>query len=187
MELFVMVDKIKNHSSLLTAVSQASPDTKTLRRSFQQLSSGLRVHEALKGSAAPENSERARKPEKVEKLVNELSDAVSFSSKALRSLERIAEEGKSSDAELASVEGLARSLDGLREEMDGMLKVLQSRADTAEVVQENYTAADSRIEDVESARAKAVDANTKIRFNGSNMADVHDGLIPERVARLLAE
>ena len=186
-----MVDSIKDRSSLSTAsYAQPSPSSQSLRKSFQHLSSGLDVNETVRDQSAVVNLAKPANKDRMEKLLSGLHDAVSFSSKALEALEQIAREGSGGEPERQTVESIARDLEGIRGDIGNVLEGLRKKADTAEVIQENLTAADVSKEDVKAVQAYAERTGSHIQFSDNEALDAHSGnggLTIERVASLLAE
>jgi hypothetical protein len=175
-----MVDSIKNDPRISQTRSVVRNDA-SLRENFRQLSSGLSVSQAAQEAQVTSNSPKGRP--QVNKLVNNLNDAVKFSREALQALEKVV-----SEEEAGSVIGeFTADLERLRLDIVDLLEDLRSRARTAEVISENIEAADARLEDVERAGAKAREASVQIQFRSEEALQAHGALTLEKVNRLLDE
>lgn len=191
-----MVDSIKSQTPVLTpskskSVQEQSNNTASLRDNFKSLSSGLTVAQAANDTPAVVNIRREGNSDKAGRLKDNLNDAVRFSNEALRSLENIAsdKELKAEKPEpVGSVQELAADLDRLKSDIVDLLDELRSRAETADLISENYQAAGARLEDVEKAQTKAQSTSSDIQFNSEQALNAHSGeLTLERVQQLLSE
>ena len=170
-----MVDSIKS-----TTLSSGGNRAAKLRTSFKDVSSGLRV-EGKDGSSA--SSEAAKNPEKTGKVVRNLNDAVSFSTLALESLEGL----ESGSAEIGVVQEFAEDLDKLKEDIKSVLDVLRSRADRAEIAQENLRSSSAKLRDVDAATQAAENTRAQISQGDEKALEAHSNLNAERVISLLRE
>lgn len=174
-----MVDSIK--SSTLSSGNVTEARTDKLRSSFKDVSSGLRVEKATEAAPPPKN------PERTGKVVRNLNDAVSFSSLALESLEGLATEAGASPAEVSVVREFAEDLDKLRDDIKSVLRVLRSRAERAEIAQENLRSSAALIRDVDAATRAAESTGSEISQGSEKALEAHSNLDAERVIALLRD
>lgn len=178
-----MVDVV--NKSRVAYLRPKTDQAQVLRENFRNLSSG-RIPVSVEQNAAVVASDRSRN-KKVTELLGNLNDAVSFSSMALKSLEQLTgNEAGSADAPEV-VKEFSQDIDKLRGDIGGVLDLLRNRAQHIEVIQENLTSSEARIEDVDAAQRKAVETSNGIQNDGLAAVDAHQGLSFDRVQALLAE
>ncbi len=169
-----MVDKIT--SSQVGAV--------TLRSNFKNASSGVKVEGKTSSDAVvvePKN-ESAR----VSSVVDSLKNAVAYSSKALSSLKEVQElSDKAKGTNVVS--DLTKDLGRLQSEVTEMVGLLQDSVDTAEVIQENISSSDARLDDVQAANEHAESTGGQIRYDREAAISAHGQLNAANVASLLEE
>ena len=159
--------------------SRSSGDS--LRTNFRSLSSGKA---APSGDAA---EVRALRPDSsnIDQVIQGLSDAVSFSAKALKSLEGLGDEVKQTEKNRAAEFG--KDLEALRKTIGSTIESLQSGIATAEVIRENVTSSESKIEDLDAAHEQVASMLTEIEDNSKEALAAHKPLLADRVAALLSE
>ena len=182
-----MVDSIKSRNSSSSSSSTA-PRTEKLRSNFKNLSSGLQVAKGAESEAASNvASANVKNPEKTSKVLRNLNDAVSFSSLALKSLDGVSEDIQSEGAEANVVREFAQDLDKLREDIKGILNVLRSRAERAEVARENLQSSSARLRDVDAATEAAEITRSQISFENKEALEAHSNIDAEKVLSLLSD
>ena len=194
-EVVVMVDAIKARP--VVNGTQAAKQA-TLRTSFENLSSGLKVAETVAkdqfvstrraeaGSADKANGGDKKVERKVDRALNSLKDAVSLSSKVLEHLDQVSNgDGDNSDSS-DPIRELARDLDQVRQDVSQVLKQLRERHAHAQVLKENIDSAASNPEDLTAAQARAENISLQVVDGDTSLVDAHD-ISPERVASLLAD
>lgn len=170
-----MVDRIKNFSAPSSA---PRPSANSLRTSFQSLSSG-RVTEQAKTSRKAVAADVPAEPKHAASILSDLNEAVSLSSRAVRSLEQISQSGQNgapSDAD----DGFTKEISRLRDDIDRV----RSRMD---VLSENINSAGAALQDVDAAQAQARKTGSEINQGGPTALDAHSNLDPDKVARLLLD
>ena len=181
-----MVDALKGNSSVLKSAANVSATT--LRNNFKSLSSG-KVSDAA-NSAAKEvdrvSSSSDGSQDSVANVLAGLNDAVSHSAMALDSIKKVADVG-SSIANDPALAGVLKDLEGVGSAVSEVLSALRDRLDHAEVIKENLSASTARLSDLNQAQAQAAETEAQIQYNSQNAVDAHEGLTPDRVARLLME
>lgn len=191
-----MVDSIRrSHSSPSSQGSQ--PSTESLRAAFKNLSSGVKIDGPpnAQGGTGTQPDEEKSQSDKVSGILHNLHDAVSFSTLALQSLERIGDTVKTDQVKPAPgdkppvnvVKEFAQDLEKVKGHISDVLNLLRRRTDTAEVIQENFASADARLRDVTLAQSEATKTGSQIQSHIPQAIDAHRGLVPERVAQLLAD
>lgn len=164
--------------------SRPRPNTKqnneSLRANFRSLTSA---------KAEGRSSERAadsggRDVVGLNKIIDGLNDAVSFSAKALDSIERITGGGRSGGA---AGEPFVGDLDRLRKDLGQTIESLQSGIETAEVIRENVAAAGTRLEDIDVAQERVAQVVEDMDGRRGEAVAAHKDLQPQRVADLLSE
>lgn len=193
-----MVDSIRNQQSRGAAQSpkagapkSESPNSESLRSGFKSLSSGLNVQRNVAAAdtapAAKVSVAGTRQPagDNSQRVVQNLKEAVSYSALALKSIEGVV--GGVGVTVPPAVQELTKDLQKLRDSISGAFDELRSKADTAEVISENYASSEVRLSDVESAQAQAAETGAQINFKGQEAIKAHTGLSPAKVASLLAE
>lgn len=185
-----MVDSVKSRNG---SSGVPTPNSSSLRNNFQNLSSGLKIAEAVAQdkftstakvqSAVSEKTEKAeKKSQKLDRAVSSLNDAVSLSAQVLESLSALTESDDSPDP----VKELAKDLEEVRRDVSTVLKELQQRADRASVIKENLDSAEPNLQDLSAAQARAEDIGLQIVDGDVSLIEAHD-ITPERVAQLLAD
>lgn len=134
---------------------------------------------------APENTKR-QDASVVSHIVRDLNDAVSYSSLALRSLERVGSEATAAEGEARIVEEFLPGLEQLRSDIGQALETLRKRAEEVEIARENITSADSRIQDVELAQTHAEQTGVQIHRQIDQAMEAHNRLSPTKVSQLLS-
>lgn len=191
-----MVDSIRRtQSSPSSQSSQPSPES--LRAAFKNLSSGVKVDGPpnTQGGTGTQPEDEKSQSDKVSGILHSLHDAVSFSTLALKSLERIGDTVKTDQDKPAPgdkppvnvVKEFAQDLEKVKGHISDVLKLLRKRTDTAEIIQENFASADARLRDVTLAQSEAAKTGSQIQSHIPQAIDAHRGLVPERVAQLLAD
>jgi DNA repair ATPase RecN len=178
-----MVDSIKGKvSPALVATKSAD----SLRQGFRSLTSGKVSETAVRSSDAVTNL--GKSPKKVSNVLSSLNDAVSFSTLALKSLEKLKGDLNESASEGVSLDGLSSGITNLEENVSDVLNTLRKKLDTAQVVSENISSADSKIEDIETAKKQASTTSSQVRdFNEKQVVDAHSGINAARVMDLLSD
>lgn len=175
-----MVDSVKTNRS-------PSPNSNSsLRSNFRSISSGLRVPAQGTSAAGETSSSQLRSSDRVEELLSSLNDAVSFSARALESLDKLSN-GEFPQANEHVTQELAKGLDQIRDDVSTVVELLRSRVDLASVARQNLDSANPTLEDLDAAQAHAEDLGVQIQFGAPPALNAHTGLTSERVAALLAE
>jgi len=185
-----MVDSVKNNKSVTQSATQLRPQstqTQNLRDTFKNISSRLDVGVELSEAAKAQTSSPANKNQRVNSILRSLNEAVSFSSLALKSLEDAGQSNQADPADSEAVQQFAEDVQKLRQDVMKVLDALREKADTAEVIDENYSSATSTIEDVNTAHNHAVETGSQISFNSQQAVEAHSNLSVDRVADLLSE
>lgn len=167
----------------------ARPDSVSLRSNFKNASSGLRVPsrenvEAAIVTTSTVKTSAVRTRERAGSVADHLREAISHSSRALDALKQVGEMSKSDNA-LGVVENLAGDLDKVRNDIHKALGTLKDRADAVEVLHENLSSADTRLDEVDAASEHAKDTGSYIRTYQAQAIEAHSNLTPESVASLL--
>ena len=180
-----MVDSIKNRVGL--AESRPTPkkaEELNLRDNFKSISSGLSVlQSAQEAKAASPGGASGKTGSQVNRLLDNLNDAVKFSREAVLALDKAVGDHDAS----SSLEKLTADIEKLRSDIAGVLEGLRTRADAAQVIGENLAAASPEIENVDKASVKAREAGSQIQFRSDQALGAHDGLSANRVAELLED
>lgn len=191
-----MVDAIKGRSAVNGSPSNSpTPKQSSLRASFDNLSSGLKVADAVakdqfvasrKAEAGvPDRPAKAEK--KVDRALSSLKDAVSLSSQVLDHLDQVSgSETEAASAEHDPIKELAKDLDQVRKDVSLILQQLRERHDRAQVLKENLDSSASNPEDLSAAQARAQNIGLQVVDGDTNLVDAHD-ISPDRVAALLAD
>lgn len=153
----------------------------SLRTNFKSLSSG---------KAAPADDAaavRTSRPDvsNIDQVIQGLSDAVSFSAKALNSLESVV--GGSPQAQPQKTAQFGKDIEQLRKSIGNTIESLQSGIATAEVIRENVTSAESRLEDIDAAQDRVASMLSEMDDSSDEALAAHKTLLAERVAALLSE
>lgn len=181
-----MVDALKGNSSVLRAAATVS--TQSLRTNLKSLSSAKVVDTAAakKSENVSSRSEKAAHAEKISGLLAGLNDAISHSSLALDSIKKVAEAGSGFD-DHSAFSSLVGDLENIGGAVSQVLGVLRDHVDHAEVIKENISASTTRLTDLDAAHAQANETEAQIQFSSQQAVEAHEGLTPDRVARLLVE
>ena len=199
-EVVVMVDAIKGRSAVIGSPNGSpTPKQSSLRASFENLSSGLKVAEAVAKDQFVSSRrveagvpDKPTKPEKGEKKVDQalssLKDAVTLSGQVLDHLDKVSSGGNSNTPEEGHdpIRELAKDLDQVRRDVSQILQQLRERHDRAQVLKENIDSAESAPEDLQAAQARAQNIGLQVVDGDTNLVDAHD-ISPDRVAALLAD
>ncbi len=167
-----MIEDVKGIKSL----SRSS----NLSENFKSLSTKAKIDK----ESSPDKTKR-QDLASVSHVVENLQDAVSYSSLALKSLERANAEsnGKSSEPHLA--EKFIPDLEKLRDDIEETVLSLQKSAEQAEITRENMVAAEARLEDVEAAQVHAEKTGSEISTRVEQALGAHTELSPSRISKLL--
>lgn len=174
---------------MVDKVSAGRSSSVDLRSNFQQVKAGVSVKPKLTASDtdAVENSVRSGNVDakKLADLVSGLKEAVSFSSRALDSLNQVASGG--GEANIEGFDDLVEDLGKLEGDIGKVLGGLKDKADAVSVLQENFDSSASRISDVDAAAKRAESTGSQILRESLGALDAHSGLAADKVAFLLDE
>ena len=171
-----MVDSIKTVST----PDGSRPNSNSLRTNFKSLSSGTVANKpAPPPEESEDNSNESPESTRANQVLSDLNEAVSYSAKAVKLLERLSENGSSSSPSNA-VEPSIFSDDvfRLRENIDRV----KSRA---EVVAENVKSSEVQLQDVNVAQEQASKTGAAINLSGEQAIEAHSKLSPANVAKVL--
>jgi hypothetical protein len=158
--------------------------SESLTSSFRNLSSGQKAIPKEDFSNVTSN----RNSLGFTKLIKDLNDAVSFSSMALKSLERLSEASHNEPNSIRLVDNFVADLDKLRKNIGDTLLSLRERAQTAHIINENLQAANSNINDLSSMQVHAEQTGISIQKHKESAVSAHgEQLTPSRVEELLSE
>lgn len=178
-----MIENVKGSKARVSNEASAQR-TDSLRESFKNLSSGLKISKAGEGEKGTNGASFQNTA--ITNFVKDLNDAVSFSSLALKSLEKVTQ-GTSSTNSGRLGDALTHELKKLRKDIGDSLEVLKKRAETAEIITENFSSAETRLEDVELAQVHAESTGLRIHTNLEQAVQAHGQISPDRVKELLAD
>jgi vacuolar-type H+-ATPase subunit I/STV1 len=190
-----MVDAIKGRSAVNGSPNGSpAPKQSTLRASFENLSSGLKVAEAVakdqfiasRKAEAGTADKPAKVDKKVDRALNSLKDAVSLSSQVLDHLDQVSSDEVENPEAHDPIRELAKDLDQVRHDVSLILQQLRERHDRAQVLKENIDSSESAPEDLSAAQARAQNIGLQVVEGDSSLVDAHD-ISPDRVAALLAD
>ena len=182
-----MVDSIKGQSRAALVNAQKEASSNSLRESFKTLSSGTSVSQVAKDVPAVVNVQRRPQSGPLGELVTSLNDAVKFSQEALKALEGVAD-STGAIGHRGLVKEFSGDLDKLKSEVTDLLEGLKNQAQSADVLNENIQASDTKVSDLYKAQSKAKETNSLIQFNSEEALQAHGGaLTVDSVSRLLVE
>lgn len=177
-----MVDSIRNLTNP-QKVDIRQIDSNTLRSNFKNLSSGLSVAQAANNQAANIQTLYQHSP-KMGKVVDHLKDALKSSEQTLKALEEMSDETSSDET---SISFIAKDINELKSDVVELLKTLKQRTETANIMSENISSADSRIEDVQAAQDMAKNMQADIVLLKNEALQAHSQLSSAEVQKLLEE
>ncbi len=182
-----MVDQVKAREASSLANREEVRRNNSLRENFRNLSSGLKISRGTEDQAVAVNTTDSGNRNTFTRLIRGLNDAISFSALALRSLEQAASEAEAPEQDSKLVNDFIDGLGRLRNDIDNAVQTLKQRAESAEVIRENFNSATAQLEDVEHAQAHAESTGLQIQRQLTQAIDAHQGLSSSRVQALLSE
>lgn len=153
----------------------------SLRINYKTLSSG----KAAPASDAAKVSAARPDMANIDQVIQGLSDAVSFSAKALKSLESVPSGSPQTQQQKTAQFG--KDIEDLRRSIGSTIESLQSGIATAEVIRENVTSSESRLEDIDVAQDRVASMLSEMDGNTDEALAAHKPLLADRVAALLSE
>lgn len=179
-----MVESIKGRDTSSRPQTKSSSDS--LRTSFKSISSGLSVSNAPT-KPNDQGGKDNRSVNAANEVAQKLSDAASYSTLALKSVEQLATQSTDPNTASAVPKELAGDLEKLRKDINTVVNVLREKAAKAEVLNENLESSDARLGDVRAAEDHAATVGARINYNEEQALKAHARLNPNAVAQLLEE
>ena len=179
-----MVDKV-----VPSKIISSRPDSNSLRSSFKSASSGLYVakrQDAQAAAVVQTSTHNVTDHKRANFIAKRLREAVDHSGLALKALKQVSELGSAS-VTTGNIGSLADELDKVQKDIHDALSTLKDRADAVDILSENLSSSDVRLDEVEAAKAHAKDTGSYIRLYKAQAIDAHSNLNAESVESLLSD